>query len=110
MLGTIAGSSVSEIALRQKRAKRFDFRRYEIGEGPHSGSVLHVAVHEQVVGQCEPYIIDDAHNLTLAIPLPMRHCHEPGAGLECKQHSCQWSLRVVMVAWGASDRSRRGPG
>jgi hypothetical protein len=51
LLGTIAGSRASETVLRKKRAKRLDFRSHEVGEGPHSGSVLHVAVREQVEWQ-----------------------------------------------------------
>ena len=39
-------SSSGEIAIRQERAKRFDFRRHEIGESPYSGRVLHIPVHE----------------------------------------------------------------
>ena len=84
MIGSIAGSSASEIPGRQKRAKGLDFRRHEIGEGPHSGGVLHVAVHEQVVGHYQSDIIDDTNKLTLVFPLKVRHRRKPGTGLHCK--------------------------
>ena len=65
--------TASGIAVRQERAKQLDFRRHEIGEGAHSRSVLHVAVHEKIVGHNQPDIVDDANKVTLIIALKMRH-------------------------------------
>src|SRR5678816_1085683 len=62
-LGHTAGLGAG--ATRQKRAKGLDLRRHKIGEGPHSGGVLHVTVHEQVVGHQHAYTIDDANKLSL---------------------------------------------
>src|SRR5262249_32437264 len=72
-LGTIARSSASEIAARQQGAKRFDFRRYELGEGPHSGSVLHVVVHEQVEGHNQPDIVNHTNEVAFVVALKVRH-------------------------------------
>ncbi len=59
-------------ATRQKRAKGFDFRRHEIGERPHSGGALHVAVHKQVAGQYQSDVIDDTNKVAFVFPLKVR--------------------------------------
>src|SRR5262245_20586386 len=79
-------SSSRKISVRQECAKRLDFRRYEIGECPNSGSVLHIAVHEEVIGNNQPDIVYHPHKLT-AVTLPMWHCRKPGAGFDCKHHA-----------------------
>src|SRR5262245_8969715 len=83
-LATIARSAASEFGARQKRAKRLYFRRYELGEGPHSGCLLHVAVHEQIEGQYQSDIVDDPNKLTLVIPLKMGQRRKPSACFHCE--------------------------
>ena len=105
----LAALCISDIAARQERAKRLDLRRHEIGEGPHSGVVLHVAVHEQVIGDYQSDIVYDTNKVT-TIPLQCGIAASPAPALTASITPCQCSLRAATVAWGATDRSHRAPG
>jgi hypothetical protein len=63
-------------------AKRLDFRPHEICECSHPRGLLHVAMHEQVVGGRQVDIVDNTHEVRLVITLKGEQRSEPRSGFD----------------------------